>query len=194
MFRTTYIMMSKPSRARIFYSIICFCVCFLLVSCGDPIGGKGTASVFLSPQAADPYAVACDVYDSTVTGNVAMDTINVIIKSIYRDPSGTTTSDFADVLLQEQRVTYFRYDGNPNVPEPFVLTLPNNPVPNGGELDLEILIVRADAKLKSPLKELAFGGGDGEILMSAQVEFYGEDLAGNSAYGKIVIPVIAKDY
>ncbi|PIE36182.1 hypothetical protein CSA56_01105 [candidate division KSB3 bacterium] len=184
----------KIVEKRLIYSLLCVGVCFLLVSCGEPVGGSGQSAVFLSAQAADPYAVACDVYNPSVSGNVALDVIHVIVKSVYRDPSGSTTSNFADVLLKEQRVTYTRYDGNPDVPEPFVVVLPNNPVPNGGELDLEILIVRADAKLESPLKELAFGGGEGEILLTGHVEFYGEDLAGNSAYCSIEIPIIAKDY
>ncbi len=194
MFRLTCILRRKKSRTGFFFGIISVSVCFLLVSCGDPIGGRGKSPVFLSVRADDSYGVACDVYVSNIPGNVKRDTTKIVVKSIYRDPSKHTTSAFADILLQEQRVTYFRYDGNPNVPEPFVITLPGNLVPNGGELNLEMIVVRADAKLKSPLKELAFGGGEGEIYLSAQVEFYGEDLAGNSAYGKIVIPIWAKDY
>ncbi|PIE29756.1 hypothetical protein CSA57_06785 [candidate division KSB3 bacterium] len=123
-----------------------------------------------------------------------MDSTDVVVKSVYRDPTDSTQTDFADILLTEQRVTYYRSDGNPNVPDPFMITLPNNLVPNGGELNLEIVVVRASAKLKSPLKELAFGGGEGEIYMSAFVQFYGKDLTGRSAYGEITIPIWFSDY
>ncbi|MCP4403430.1 MAG: hypothetical protein GY801_39750 [bacterium] len=184
----------KKNTEVLYYSILGLCLSALLLSCGDPIGGQGTSQVFLSVQAADIYGVSSDVYDPTISGNVSWDTTDVVVKSIYRDSTGGTQTDFADILLQEQRVTYFRTDGNSDVPAPFMITLPSNLVPNGGELDLEIVIVRSDAKLKSPLKELAFGGGEGEIYMSALVQFYGKDLAGNSAYGEITIPIWAKDY
>ncbi len=118
----------------------------------------------------------------------------VDITSTYKDPTGTTATSFADVLLQEMRVSYFRHDGNPNVPEPFLYFLGNNTVPGGGTLNLEIPVVLAQAKLQSPLMELAFGGGEGEIIMAAQIEFYGEDLMGNAVYTEIVLTIQAADF
>ncbi len=185
----------KKNTQVLYYSILGLCLSALLLSCGDPIGGPGTSQVFLSVQAKEgEWGVVCDVYDPSLAGNVGWDLASLIVKSIYRDPTGSTQTDFADVILQEQRVTYFRADGNPNVPEPFQISLNGGTVPNGGELELSTPIVRAGAKLKSPLKELAFGGGEGEIYMEALVQYYGKDLAGNSAYGEITIPIWAKDY
>lgn len=188
-------MRANSDKKLIQYGLVCLCTCLFLVSCQDPIGGPGQSPIFLTVQGKEPWGVFADVYDPTVPGNVTLDTTWVTFQSRYRDDSAfQPTTDFADVLIQEQRVTYFRYDGNPNVPDPFIVTVPSMIVPNGGTLDLEIPIVSADAKLQSPLKELAFGGGEGEIFLSAQVKFYGQDIAGNSVYGEIVVPVWAADY
>ena len=166
-----------------------------IMSCQDTIGGDGKGAAFISVEAAEVYGVSSDVYVEGAAGNVTRDTTDVIVRSIYRDQSeNQPTTTFADIILQEQRVQYFRYDGNPNVPAPFIITLPNNVVPNGGELELEIIVVRATAKLESPLEELAFGGGEGEIYLSALVEFFGQDLTGNTVSGSIVIPVWARDF
>jgi hypothetical protein len=74
-----------------------------------------------------------------------------------------------------------------------MVLLPNNQIPAGGELELEFFVVPREAKLKSPLKELVFGGGEGTIQMGAVVEFYGEDLAGNAVSTSITLLVIAED-
>lgn len=179
-----------------YYSILGLFFSAALLSCGDPVGGPGTSPVFLTVQAKEgEWGVMCDVYDPAVQGNVTWDIANLVVKSVYRDQSANMEQTvFADVVLNEQRVTYYRADGNPNVPEPFHISLNGGTVPNAGELALKTPIVRANAKLESPLKELAFGGGEGEIYMTAVVQFYGKDLAGNSAYGKIEIPIWAKDY
>ncbi len=161
----------------------------LLSSCKEPMGGTGKSPIYLSAREDDTYGVSCDVYPAT-----SGDTAEIDIFSIYKDPTGSTESTFADVLLTEYRVTYFRADNNPNVPEPFMMPLPNNVVPAGSSLKLEFYIVKQAAKLEPPLKELAFGGGEGEIYLSALVEFFGEDLAGNAVSTEIVIPIWAADY
>ena len=58
----------------------------------------------------------------------------------------------------------------------------------------EIEIVRSSAKLLSPLREMAFGGGEGVIYMNALVKFYGKDLAGNAVSDEMTIPIEAKDW
>ncbi len=176
------------------YGIIVLCVCFLLGSCKGPIGGSGKSPVFLTVSVTAPWGIFSDVYTPGVPGNVIEDNKFVDIKSTYKDPTGTTVTPLADVLLQEVRVNYFRYDGNPNVPDPFLFFLGNNTVPAGGTLNLEVTVVLAKAKLQSPLKELAFGGGEGEIIMAAQIEFYGEDLMGNAVYTEIVLTIQAADF
>ena len=174
--------------------MLVLCCSSVLWSCGDPVGGSGTSEVFITVQGVTPWGIPVDVYNPAISGNVELDVTNVKFNSRYRDPSGSTITDLADVLIQEQRVTYFRYDGNPNVPEPFLYPVPNMLVPAGGTLDLEIPIVLAKAKLESPLKELAFGGGEGEIQLQAKVDFYGKDVSGNSVHCYVTLSMIAKDY
>ena len=167
-------------------------VAMLLGSCKEPIGGTGKAPVFLVVENPQPYLVSCDVYKPAVTGHVSDDTKTVTIKSVLKSTT-IPVNTFSDVIIQEYRVNYFRSDGNPNVPEPF-FELGNHTVPVGGAASLEILIVRAEAKLKAPLVSLAFGGGEGSIMMNAVVEFFGEDLSGNAVSGSVVIPITAKDF
>lgn len=169
-------------------------ICILLASCSEPIGGDGKSPVFLTVTVSQPWGIFSDVYTPGVPGNVALDAKFVDIYSNYKNPSGATATPLADVLLQEMRVSYFRHDGNPSVPEPFIYFLGNSTVPAGASLNLEIPIVLAKAKLESPLKELAFGGGEGEIIMGALVQFYGEDLMGNAVSTEIVLTVHAADY
>lgn len=173
------------------YGIMLSLVVLLLTSCGESIGGEGKSAVFLSADVQAPYLVACDVYLPGTRSHVADDVKNVNIRSIYKGTS--TTTRFADVLLDEYRVEYFRLDGSPKVPAPFV-ELGQHLLAGGGTLSLQILVIRADAKLKSPLKELAFGGGEGEIMFTAHITFYGNDLAGNAVQTEVDIPVTARDY
>ena len=170
------------------------CLALILTSCGDPIGGTGKSAVFLSVSAPDgsQFSVFADVYDASLPGGVGSDTADVVIQSIYKNQTDPPDTVFADVIIDEYRVTYYRYDGNTNVPEPFVRPL-NISVPAGEETELNFVILRADAKLKSPLKELAFGGGEGQIWFNAVVEFFGEDLAGNAVDAKTVITITASD-
>jgi hypothetical protein len=74
-----------------------------------------------------------------------------------------------------------------------MVLLPNNTITAGSELDLEIVVVPREAKLKSPLIDLAFGGGEGTIQMEAVVEFFGEDLMGNKVTASIRLLVFAED-
>ncbi len=164
---------------------------FLVASCGEPIGDDGKAPVFLYAHSPEDFAVISDVY--TPGGTPSVDTADVTIKSIYKNQTNSPTTTFATVTIEEYRVHYYRFDGNPNVPEPFTRHLKLN-LEGGGELNLNFIVVRAMAKLQSPLKELAFGGGEGEIWLTAHVEFFGEDLAGNAVFTDVNISVRAADF
>jgi hypothetical protein len=170
------------------------CILSLAISCGEPIGGSNKSPVMLVVKSQeDPYAVWCDVYSPSALGNVENSYHRVIIEAIWKNQGEIPTTEFADILLKEQRVHFFRFDGNPDVPDPFMILLPNNTIPAGGELNLEIVVVPREAKLKSPLKDLAFGGGEGAIQMGAVVEFFGEDLMGNKVSADITLLVFAED-
>ena len=165
----------------------------VVVSCGDPASGPGKSAVFLVASGGEVYGLVSDVYNVSAAGRADDDYIELTLKSYSKDPSGNTTlSVYSNVIITMQRVTYTRYDGNPTVPAPFMRDL-HVSVPFGGETKINTLVVRREAKQQSPLKELAFGGGEGVIHLTAHIEFYGEDLAGNTVKAEYQLPVRAYD-
>lgn len=153
----------------------------VVVSCGDPAAGPGKSAVFLVVEP-DQMGAYVDVYNPKVPGRAA-DVIleNVKIKSEKKDTSDNTPlSVYSDVILEQYIVTYWRTDGNPKVPAPVTFAMSGR-VPHGGEFTFkDFPILTRDALLQSPLKELAFGGGEGSIHLYALTKFYGHDLAGNA--------------
>ena len=165
-------------------------------ACGSPAGGDGKSPVFLIAEGRDAFGTQIDVYTPGLPGGVSDEFFDITIRSEYKNPTYRTnppSTPYADVILQEYRVTYYRVDGNPDVPEPFTMQL-SGIVPAGGEFDMNLLLLRSDAKLQSPLKELAFGGGEGEIHLQALIEFFGEDLMGNHVSTNMVVIISASDF
>jgi len=166
----------------------------VVVSCGDPAAGPGKSAVFLVVDGGDKWGIRSDVYDATKKGYAEDSLFELTVKSEKKDPSGNTDlSVYSDVILEEYRVTYYRVDGNPNVPAPMTIAM-HSRVSVGASTDLRILLVSRSAKLKSPLKELAFGGGEGTILLQAAVTFYGKDLSGNAVTADYTIFIEAGDF
>ncbi len=87
-----------------------------------------------------------------------------------------------DIVFARYRVTYVRADGRnvPGVDVPFPFDgVANFRVPvDRSETSRAFLLVRVQAKLESPLKELEGGGGSLVISTIARVDFFGQDLAG----------------
>ena len=165
-----------------------------LTSCGESAGGGSKSTVFLTAEGQEKCGLYADVYDAAIVGTVADDTFWITITSSAKDQAGgTTLSRYSDVVLEEYRVTYYRVDGNPNVPDPFTIQM-QFPIPAGGSGDIETLVLRREAKLKSPLRELALGGGEGNIQFNALIDFYGKDLAGNHVSVSYNLPLFVGDY
>ncbi len=151
------------------------------VSCGDPAAGPGQSAIMLIVDA-EQYGKYVDVYDATLPAK-AQDSLihNIKILPEKKDQSDNAEVNvYSDVILEQYTVTYWRSDGSPNVPKPISVGLSVR-VPHDGEFTFkDLMILPRDAKLQSPLKELAFGGGEGSILMNALVKFYGHDLSNNA--------------
>lgn len=169
--------------------------CFIFLnSCGEPYGGSGNSQVFLTIEGTDIFGITSDVFDPTIPGNVEDDFVEFTITSIPKNSRVIEEpGQPSDVILNQQNVTYIRPDGNPEVPPPFTRFIGNIIVPTGGSTDINILILPATSKLKPPLSDLAFGGGDGEIFLTAVIELFGEDFAGNPISVKGTMSIIAKD-
>ena len=165
----------------------------VVTSCGDPASGSGKSAVFLVASGGQKWGIIADVYNAAAPGKATNNYFDITIKSERKDPTKIPLSVYSDVILEEYRIDYFRSDGNPKVPEPLVVPM-NSRVPVDGEAKLNLLVLTRDAKLKSPLKELAFGGGEGSIIMAAVITFYGKDLAGNSLTVTYQLHIEAGDY
>ncbi len=167
-----------------------------VVSCGDPAAGPGKSAVFLvtSPMEGKVWTLFADVYNPAFAGRAGDSAFWITIESIRKDPSGHTVLNvYSDIIFTEYLVKYYRNDGNPNVPSPFAVNL-NERLSAGGKLHLETIVITRDAKLRTPLKELAFGGGEGTIRLNAVVTFYGKDLAGNAVIAEHTVYLIAGDF
>jgi hypothetical protein len=176
------------------YGVLLLFVTILLVSCGEPVGGSSKSPVFLvASTPPDQWGAIVDVYTPGAPGGVTDEFFNITINSIYKGANPATQTEFAEVIIQEYRVTYYRIDGNPNVPDPIEFHLGAS-LPAGSSVTINVLFLRRDAKLKSPLKELVFGGGEGAIEMNALIEFFGEDLMGNHLSTNVVLDMTVSDY
>ena len=86
-----------------------------------------------------------------------------------------------DIVFTRYRVTFVRADGRnvPGVDVPYPFDgVANFRVPvDSTEVTRVFLLVRHQAKLESPLKELTLGGGSLVISTLARVDFFGQDLS-----------------
>ena len=164
-----------------------------VTSCGDPAAGPGKSAVFLIADGGDKWGIYSDVYNAALPGKAGDSLFEITIKSERKDPTKISLSVYSDVILKEYRIVYYRVDGNPNVPSPITVAMSSR-VPVDGKTELNLLVLPRDAKLKSPLKELAFGGGEGTIDLSAAITFYGEDLSGNAVSCDYTLFIHAGDF
>jgi hypothetical protein len=190
-------MMNTRVFRSILYSFFLIAILLLVGSCSEPVGGMGKSPVYLTTEPAeDVYGIAIDVYTPGDPGGTTPSdgwTFRVLIKSNWKSDALVNTRPYATVTIQEYRVNYYRIDGKTPVPDPFMVQL-NSIVEAGGSLNLGTLILKPDALLRSPLKELALGGGEGEIMFNAVIDYYGEDQMGNKLTARFVLPVWAADY
>ena len=119
--------------------------------------------------------------DDPPTCTVVNDDGIVVLEGQPKDLS-QLQSPVQDVIFYRYRVTYIRADGQnvPGVDVPYPFDgAANFRVPvDGTQVTREFMVVRQQAKLESPLSDLAFGGGQGVLSTIAQIEFFGRDVAG----------------
>jgi hypothetical protein len=154
---------------------------FLVIdSMSATAGGGGTASAFLLSDVQT-------LVDQTVSGTTVRvptifnDSASAVIRAIEKNPSATETQ-LNNVTLTRYRVNFFRTDGR---------NTPGVDVPYGFDGGLGITvsvnstasvafeIVRHQAKLEPPLRNLIGGGGQLFISTIAEITFYGRDQNGN---------------
>lgn len=151
-------------------------------------GGGGSDSAFLLSDVET-------LVEQTVGGTTVMvptifnDSASAVIRALEKNPLATETQ-LNNVTLTRYRVNFFRTDGR---------NTPGVDVPYGFDGGLGITvsvnstasvafeIVRHQAKLEPPLRNLRAGGGQLFISTIAEVTFYGRDQNGNdvSVTGRI---------
>ena len=143
-------------------------------------GGSSSASAFLL---SDVQVLVDETVNGVTTKVPAIfnDSATATIRSVEKNPDGTVTV-IAAITLTRYHVEFRRTDGRntPGVDVPYGfdggLGVTIGP---GNQVLVPFEIVRHQAKLEPPLKNLAQGGGLGFISTIAEVTFYGRDQNGN---------------
>lgn len=130
----------------------------------------------------DLFSDVCILNESVPPGcTVTNDNAEVLIQGQPKDLT-QPASLVNDVVFTRYRVTYIRADGRnvPGVDVPFPFDGATNfrVSFDGIETARVFMIVRPQAKLESPLREMQFGGGAQVLSVLARVDFFGTDLAG----------------
>lgn len=121
-----------------------------------------------------------DVCLGTPTACAVANDNAVVVMSARANNPFKDISRFGDIVLERYRVTYIRSDGRnqQGVDVPFSfdgamsLRVPVNALPVSGEF----MVVRPQAKLEPPLRNLALSGGALVFSVIAQIDFYGRQL------------------
>lgn len=117
------------------------------------------------------------------------DSATATISAVAKNPSVAVT-EINSVTLTRYRVAFRRTDGRntPGVDVPYGFDGGLGiTIPGGGSAGVAVEIVRHQAKLEPPLKNLVGNGGLGFISTIAEVTFFGHDQNGNevSVTGRI---------
>jgi hypothetical protein len=181
--------------------------CVISSACGGELMRTGRAPMFLTIESmqatpggggAQSAFLLSDVQilvDQTVNGvttkvpTIVNDSVTASIRSNEKNPSATATLINA-ITLTRYHVEFRRTDGRntPGVDVPYGfdggLGVTIGP---GSTAQVAIELVRHQAKLEPPLKNLASTGGQGFISTIAEITFYGRDQNGNevSVTGRI---------
>jgi hypothetical protein len=142
--------------------------------------GPGDAAVDLfSDVCFAPPGSGCSVFN---------DNAIVTMRAFLKDPAQVGSDEPTNinhVVFERYRVTYIRADGRnvPGVDVPYPFDgVANFVIPTGSVQGTErgFIIVRHQAKVETPLRELLGSSNFAIISTIAQVDFYGHDLAGRA--------------
>jgi hypothetical protein len=113
-------------------------------------------------------------YQCVVTNDNALVTLSVQAENPYTD-----LSRFGDIVVESYRVTYVRADGRntPGIDVPYSFDgAANFLVPAAVPVSQQLMVVRHQAKLEPPLRNLAGMGGAIVVSVIAQIDFYGHQV------------------
>lgn len=122
-----------------------------------------------------------DVIKESEGGTVYADIANATLSARLLDPDPKIgSSHHNNIQLTRYVVTYSRSDGKSgqgiDIPYSFEGSL-TILIEVDSSVDISFIIVRAAAKLESPLVDLSYPRGEeGELKVKARIDFYGHDL------------------
>jgi hypothetical protein len=119
--------------------------------------------------------------DVQTAGGVFEDPGRVTMRVQYKDPTSGNIDAINFVTLTRYRVDYRRSDGRnvPGVDVPHGFDGAATTTIAGNATQMTFVIVRAQAKLEPPLRNLRNAGASGLISTIADVTFYGKDQTGS---------------
>jgi hypothetical protein len=181
---------------------------FLLFSCNSIENDSRSDSVLLIVKitGTDVEDNAVDFLQSDVavvnpdtnTSTVAADAAEVSFSAQPVDPVPLLgTSYFNDILVTKYVVSYTRSDGKNqegiDVPYSFDGAMSAR-VQIDTQTNVNFIIVRAVAKLEPPLINLASGRGEGELKVTAKIDFYGQDTVGKTVKATGYLTIFFANY
>ncbi len=140
-----------------------------------------------------------DVLVETSKGTTVQDDLAVVhFTATPYSPDVTTTSVYYNVMLKEYHVKYIRSDNRNvegvDVPYSFWGRVTDMIPADGADHTVSVVVVRSNAKMERPLVELRYAGGTKSLEVTAELEFYGEDVGGHPVYAKGYLPIVFANY
>lgn len=131
---------------------------------------------------------------ATVTDDAAVVTLTA--KTLDPNPL-LGASQYNDIIVDRYVVSYFRSDGKNqegvDVPYSFEGAL-SALVEIDSQVDISFVVVRAVAKLEPPLIDLRDGRGEGQLKVTAKIDFYGKDTIGNGVKATGYLTIFFAEY
>jgi hypothetical protein len=158
---------------------------------GQPIDNEGPGEPVV-----DLFSDVC--FSTTGVGcSVFNDNGVVNLRAYPKDPS-QTSADINSVVFERYRVTYVRADGKnvEGVDVPYAFDgAANFTVPVSGEaVERGFVVVRHQAKVETPLRELIGSTNFAIISTLARIDFYGRDGAGRTVVATAYLNITFADF
>jgi hypothetical protein len=159
-------------------------------------GRPGEASSYLIVDSLTTDSGAATLASDVLSGaGILEDTVKATFHLEMKDPALGDPSPVNFITLRRYRVTFTRSDGRntQGVDVPYAFDGAMTATVSG-TVTSTIVLVRAQAKLETPLRALVGGGGALAISTFADVVFYGADQAGHDVTVTARISVTFADW
>jgi len=193
---------------NVFKLMVIVPVLFLLFSCNPLEDDSKSDSLLLvvnivgtDIENSEANFLESDVVDTDSEGNTSVADDAAVVtftaRTLNPSPLFDDTSIYSNIFVERYVVSYFRSDGKSqegvDVPYAFEGAM-SAMVEVDAEESVSFIIVRAIAKLEPPLVDMAQGRGEGQLNVTAKIDFYGKDTVGNSVKATGYLSIFFADY